>query len=150
MCLQICCESILVCFSRSKSASMRCNYVQDVPCSTGIMSDYTVCAYCSSKGFQLRHNTLCWKKGILGMVHSEQETLSNLVLSQSSACLWLLKCETCPPLASLRLPLTLPAQSPSISRFPHLLCSLLLPFSAGSWPQTARRLRGESLGRKKG
>lgn len=65
MCLQICCESFLVCFSRSESTSMWCNYVQDVPCSTGIMSDYIVCAYCSSKGFHPRHNAPCQKKGVL-------------------------------------------------------------------------------------
>lgn len=62
MCLQICFESFFVCFSHSKSTSMWCNYVQDVPCSTGIMSDYTVCACCSSKGFYLKHNTLWQEK----------------------------------------------------------------------------------------
>lgn len=87
MCLQICCESILGCFSHSKSTSMRCNHVQDVPCGTGITSDDIVCACYSSKGFHLRHNTLCRKKGILGMLSSKQQTLSNLVLSQSNACL---------------------------------------------------------------
>lgn len=61
MCLQICFESFFVCFSHSKSTSMWCNYVQDVPCSTGIISDYTVCACCSSKGFYLRHNAL-WQE----------------------------------------------------------------------------------------
>lgn len=66
MCLQICCESFVVCFSHSKSTSMWCNYVQDVPCSTGTMSDYSVCACCSSKGFYLRHSTPCQKeKGAL-------------------------------------------------------------------------------------
>lgn len=67
MCLQICFESFFVCFSHSKSTSMWCNYVQDVPCSTGIMSDYTVCARCSLKGFYLRHDTL-WQKEKMSLV----------------------------------------------------------------------------------
>lgn len=129
MCLQICFESFFVCFSHSKSTSMWCNYVQDVPCSTGIMSDYTVCACCSSKGFYLRQNTLCQeekrslvfiKRGIKRLKHKK---FCQILFPYYRKYLPLsTKCETFSPLTSFLLHPTLPEPSPHIL---PLLCHSL-------------------------
>lgn len=130
MCLQICFESFFVCFSHSQSTSMWCNYVQDVPCSTGIMSDYTVRACCSLKGFYLRHDTL-WQEGKRGLVFIKRGIKS---LKHKKFCQILfphyrkylsIEMWNFSPLPSFLLHLTLPELSPhSLPLLCHSLSSI--------------------------